>query len=197
MPSIMFHELVGYKFAKKHREFDTDLFYLGLMVPDSVNAYGFASKEKRWKAHFRDSNLDKWQENILNFYKQNINNYERNYLMGYLIHVLTDIICDRIYQNNIYPNLLEKGYSKDQAYKLYEEGIKKFENSNINEQWWQYVKTNFQKANRIEINNIREKMIEDWINYIINNYSNRKYEKEDFIGEWFLNRVLDEIEIIL
>lgn len=197
MPSIMFHELVGYKFAKKHREFDTDLFYLGLMVPDSVNAYGFASKEKRWKAHFRDSNLDKWQENILNFYKQNINNYERNYLMGYLIHVLTDIICDRIYQNNIYPKLLEKGYSKDQAYKLYEEGIKKFENSNINEQWWQYVKTNFQKANRIEINNIREKMIEDWINYIINNYSNRKYEKEDFIGEWFLNRVLDEIEIIL
>ena len=138
MPSIMFHELVGYKFAKKHKKYDTKLFYLGLMVPDAVNAYGFASKEKRWKVHFRDSNLDKWQENILKFYNDNINNYEKNYLVGYLVHVLTDIICDRIYQNKIYLELSEKGYSKDTAYKYYEEGIKKFENSNINEPWWQY-----------------------------------------------------------
>ena len=197
MPSIMFHELVGYKFAKNNKKYDDELFYLGLIVPDAVNAYGFASKEKRWKAHFRDSNLDKWQENIFKFYYNNINNYENTYLMGYLIHVLTDIICDRIYQNKIYPMMLEKGYDKDKSYRLYEVGIKKFENCNINESWWEYVKSSFQKADRIEINNITEKMIGDWIDYIINNYGNRTYEKEDFIGEWFIDMVLNDIEIIM
>ena len=44
MPSILFHELIGYKIAQKYKKYDTNNFYLGLMVPDSVNAYGFASK---------------------------------------------------------------------------------------------------------------------------------------------------------
>ena len=79
MPSILFHELVGYKFAKAHREFDKNNFYLGVMVPDSVNAYGFASKEERWKAHKRDVSLDIWTENIVKYYKENSSKYERCY----------------------------------------------------------------------------------------------------------------------
>ena len=80
------------------------------MVPDAVNAYGFASKEKRWKAHFRDDNLEKWQINVIRFYEENYNKYENTYLMGYLVHVLTDIICDEIYRENLYPDLLKKGF---------------------------------------------------------------------------------------
>ena len=76
MPSILFHELVGYKIASKYKKYDTNNFYLGLMVPDSVNAYGFASKENRWRTHRRDKNLDIWQENVIKFYKENKGNYK-------------------------------------------------------------------------------------------------------------------------
>lgn len=197
MPSILFHELVGYKFAKAHREFDKNNFYLGVMVPDSVNAYGFASKEERWKAHKRDVSLDIWTENIVKYYKENSSKYERYYLMGYLIHVLTDIMCDKIYQEEIYPELLNKGYNRETAYSYYEDAIKKFENSNINEQWWNYCKESFTSADKIPINNINEKMIDDWIKYTINKYEQRQYENEGFITNVFLNKVIEYIEKIL
>lgn len=93
MPSILFHELVGINLQKLIGNSIKNNFYLGVMVPDSVNAYGFASKEERWKAHKRDVSLDIWTENIVKYYKENSSKYERCYLMGYLIHVLTDIMC--------------------------------------------------------------------------------------------------------
>ena len=84
MPSILFHELVGYKIASKYKKYDTNNFYLGLMVPDSVNAYGFASKENRWRTHRRDKNLDIWQENVIKFYKENKGKFEETYLYIFL-----------------------------------------------------------------------------------------------------------------
>lgn len=194
MPSILFHELVGYKFSEKHNQYKNNSFFLGVMVPDAVNAYGFASKEKRWGAHFRDSSLDKWETNALNFYKQNKDKYEESYIMGYLVHILTDIFCDKIYQENLYPKLTEKGYDYDSAYSFYEIELEKLENSNINSKWWIKVKKDIQKAEKTPINNIDEKMIEDWINYTINKYNNRNYEKEEYLTEDFASDVLNKIE---
>lgn len=193
MPSILFHELVGYKIAQKYKKYDTNNFYLGLIIPDSVNAYGFASKEERWKTHVRNENLDVWQENIIDFYKKNIDKYENTYLTGYLIHVLTDIMCDKIYQNEIYPKLLEEGFDYHTAYLHYEEGIKKLENSNINEKWWKDVKDKFQKADIMPICGMSEQMILDEVKYIIDNYSNRAYEKCSFITDKFVDEVVDKI----
>ena len=117
--------------------------------------------------------------------------------MGYLIHVLTDIMCDKIYQEEIYPELLNKEYNRETAYSYYEDAIKKFENSNINEQWWNYCKESFTSADKIPINNINEKMIDDWIKYTINKYEQRQYENEGFITNVFLNKVIEYIEKIL
>ncbi len=190
MPSILFHELVGYQFAKKYKKYNTNEFYLGLMAPDAVNAYGFASKEKRWTAHFRNQNLTKWQENIIKFYKENREKFEETYLLGYVIHVLTDIFCDEIYQKKLYPKLIEQGYNYNSAYSYYERGIEKFEDSNINETWWEYAKKAFVKAEKIPINNITEQMLIDWVNYTIDKYTKRKYEKEEFITQNFIDEIL-------
>jgi hypothetical protein len=194
MPSILFHELIGYKFAKKYKEYDTPNFYLGLMVPDSVNAYGFASKEQRWKVHFRDSNLEIWEKNIIDFYKNNKEKYDKNYITGYFLHVLTDIYCDKVYKNKIYSDLIEKGYNYESAYSYYENEIKKYENSNINEQWWKYVQENLTEAEKIEINGMNQKMIEDWINYNLDKYSKRNYEEADYINDDFANTILEMLE---
>ena len=193
MQSILFHELVGYQFAQKNKKYDTNNFYLGLMVPDAVNAYGFASKEKRWKTHMRDENLEKWQDNLLNFYKMSYNKYENTYLMGYVIHVLTDIFCDKIYQQKLYPELLKNGYDYHSAYSYYEKAIVKFENSNLHQKWWNEAKEKFQKGEKIPINTISEKMIQDWMDCTITKYQNRSYEKEEYITMDFVNQVLEEI----
>ena len=37
-------------------------------------------------------------------------------------------------------------------------------------------------------------MIEDWINYTINKYNNRNYEKEEYLTEDFASDVLNKIE---
>lgn len=176
MPTILFHELIGYKFAKKNKEFDTSNFYLGLIVPDAVNAYGFASKEKRWPAHLRDKNLYKWQNNIINFYKENKAKYEKCYLSGYLVHVLTDILCDKVYQEELYPNLISTGFDYDSAYAFYKDGIDKLENSKVNDDWWRYIKETLKKGEIIEINNITTKMIEDWIQNVLDQYKERTFE---------------------
>lgn len=193
MPSILFHELVGYKIASKYKKYDTNNFYLGLMVPDSVNAYGFASKENRWRTHRRDKNLDIWQENVIKFYKENKGKFEETYLAGYVIHILTDIICDRIYQNKLYPKLLEEGYDYNTAYSHYEKGIEKFENSNINENWWKYVKEKFLNGNIEPICGMDKQMILDEVRYTVNKYENRVYEECGFIGDDFAKEVVEEI----
>lgn len=197
MPSILFHELVGYEFTKKHSKFKSGNFYLGVAVPDAVNAYGFASKEARWKTHLRDEDLEKWKNNIIEFYKSNENKFEQEYLMGYLIHVLTDIVCDEIYRDKLYPNLLKEGYNYDTAYKYYEDAIQKLENNNIDKKWWSEVKEKLQTATKIPINNINEKMIEDWNKYTIDKYSSRKYEEKGYITEEFVYETLERIENIL
>lgn len=193
MPSILFHELIGDKIAKKNKKYNTNNFYLGLMVPDSVNAYGFASKENRWRTHLRDENLDVWQENIIKFYKENKMNYEETYLTGYLIHVLTDIISDRIYQEELYLKLLKEGYDYTTAYKYYEKSIEKYENSNINEKWWKEAKVKFQNANIMSINGMSKQMILDEIKYTIDKYNNRKYEKAEFITDKFADEIISRI----
>ena len=197
MPSILFHELVGYKIAKKYKKYDNPDFYLGIIVPDAINAYGFASKEKRWATHFRHENLKKWQENIINFYKQNTKKYQESYLFGYLVHVLTDILCDKIYQEDLYPQLINQGYDYNSAYSYYTNQIQEFEHSKLNESWWEYVKLNLEKAKKMPINNIDEEMINDWIIYILNKYNNKNYEKTGDMIENFLQKVIDELDKIL
>lgn len=193
MPSILFHELIGYKIAQKYKKYDTNNFYLGLMVPDSVNAYGFASKEDRWRTHVRDENLDIWQKNIIKFYQENKKDFEETYLVGYVVHVLTDIICDKIYQNKLYPKLLKEGFDYHTAYSYYEKGIEKFENSNINAEWWKYVKNKFQNGDIQPICGMKKQMILDEVKYTINKYEKRNYEECGFIHDEFADEVVEKI----
>lgn len=197
MPSILFHMRVGYKFAQKYNEFDTKEFYLGLTVPDAVNCHGFAEKDKRWSAHKRDASLDIWQENILKFFNENKGVFDEHYLMGYLVHVLTDIVCDRIYQSELYPMLVERGYDYSSAYSYYEEGIEKYENSMISSHWWEYAKKLIKEAIPVKINDIDEMQISDWIDYNIDKYSKRKKCEEGFITEDFVDKVISEIKKII
>ena len=101
MPIIRIHEEVALLIANKYKELDTNDFYLGAMAPDSVNLEFFAPKEDRWTAHLRKRDLTDWRINLRKYYDKNKNNYPRAFILGYITHVLTDIIYDDLYYDNI------------------------------------------------------------------------------------------------
>jgi len=51
------------------------------------------------------------------------------------------------------------------------------------------------KIKKIPINDISEKMIQDWIKYVIDQYDNRHYEQEGYITDTFVEMVLKELDI--
>lgn len=112
---------------------------------------------------------------------------------GYVVHVLTDIICDRIYQKKLYPKLLQEGFDYHSAYSHYEQGIAKLENSNINEKWWKEAKDKFLKADVFPILGMEKQMILDEVKYTVNKYKTRTYEECGFVGDDFVEEVVEEI----
>lgn len=100
MPSTTIHEKVGYEIGKKLNVTSYD-YYLGLLAPDAPNLNGFAPKEERWPAHIRRKDLKEWRKALQNFYISNIKNYNKEFLLGYYIHILTDIIFDDYYYKDI------------------------------------------------------------------------------------------------
>lgn len=109
MPSTLFHLRVGYEFAEKYKKYDNPKFYLGVIAPDAVNLHGFAKKEIRWKTHNRDWNLEVWQNNIIDLYNNLKNVNDNDFLLGYIVHILTDLVVDDLYLNKgIYDDILKK-----------------------------------------------------------------------------------------
>lgn len=195
MPSILFHMRVGVEIIKKNPKLDNPQFYLGLIAPDAVNVDGFAPKNIRWDAHIRDKDLDIWQSNILKFYNKNKEKYEQLYLYGYVIHVLTDIVCDRVYGKNIEP-LLKKENVED-PFGYYTKEIAKYENSQIEEEWWKNVVENLKSSKSENINGIESTKIDRWKDYTIKKYQNRPRESSTLITDEYVIKIAKMVEQIL
>lgn len=116
MPSIMIHEKVGYDLSKKLHISSYD-YYLGLLAPDAPNLNGFAPKEERWMAHQRKQDYEEWKQSLVQFYQKEKNNYSRDFLIGYAIHILTDIVYDDLLYLKIRERIL-KDYSMEEAHQV-------------------------------------------------------------------------------
>ena len=101
MPIISIHEEIALRITKKYKDLDTNDFYLGAMAPDSVNLEFFAPKEDRWTAHLRKKDLTDWRINLKKYYDRSKKNYSKEFLLGYITHILTDIIYDDLYYDDI------------------------------------------------------------------------------------------------
>lgn len=66
-------------------------FYLGSISPDAIHMRQNSTSEDKSISHFHAEG-DIWKENVLNFIKQNRTKPNYNFLLGYGIHILTDII---------------------------------------------------------------------------------------------------------
>ena len=178
MPNIMIHEKVG-DYIGKQLNINSYDYYLGLMAPDAPNLEGFAPKEERWMAHQRRKDYDEWRKSIISFYQKEKENYPKDFLLGYYIHVLTDIVYDDYFYLEVRKEIL-KNYSLEESHQIMREDMNKYYFDEINtikrilqEKEDSYNILNISKSLLIKK---KEKEISTWINH-----NTSKYITEDVI----------------
>ena len=193
MPTQIIHLKIGYEYAKKHKQYDNEQFYLGIIAPDAVNLKGFAEKEKRWNAHIRSKDLEIWKSNITNFYKQNKESYDNNYIYGYLIHVLTDIYFDERNPIDLFPKI-ENKVGNEKIREEYSKQMDLFERSQLTTDWWKYVENKLKTSKAVTINNIEKDNIEQWKELLLKEYSLKSEAQYELITPEYIYEVLEELE---
>lgn len=176
MPSAIIHEKVGYLLGKKLNINSYD-YYLGLLAPDSPNLNGFAPKEERWPAHVRRKDLNEWRKALLEFYLESKNSYPKDFLLGYYIHILTDIVFDDFFYKKIRKEIKRQGYSKEVAHQLMSNDMEEYffnEFAEIKE-----LLNNNETS--YSINNISKDLLTSWKDKVIR--SPIKSNKREFVTE--------------
>lgn len=193
MPTSIIHLKIGYEYAKRHQQYDNKQFYLGLIAPDAVNLNGFAEKEKRWHAHLRDKNLEVWKSNITNFYRQNKEHFDNNYIYGYLIHVLTDIFFDEKNPTELFPKI-ENRVGKEKLREEYSRQMDLFERSQLTTEWWKYVENELKNSRADGINGISKSDIDDWRKLVLGDYTNKEVAQYELVGSEYIFEIVEELE---
>ena len=168
MPNVMIHEEVGYFLSNKLNK-NSYNYYLGLLAPDSPNTYGFGKKEDRWLAHQRRKDYNEWRNSLKEFYNQEKNNYNEDFLLGYYIHILTDIIYDDFLYLNVREEILKDGYSLEESHDIMRKDMDKYYFNEIEE-----VKNVLSKENEtFEINGINKELMSKWKDKVLEEFTNK------------------------
>lgn len=110
MAYTMTHVLVADKVLDYFdRPIDYSTYMVGAVAPDAVHAnpnYSPKLKEKshlfaeglKWGEVTNENELDEWLQCVKEFYVGNHSKYDRDFFLGYIVHILTDICsCREVY----------------------------------------------------------------------------------------------------
>ena len=193
MPSITIHLQVGYLISRKIN-INTYNYYLGLIAPDSPNLNGFGTKEERWTAHIRKKDLNKWRKNLKDFYYNEINNYPKDFLLGYYIHILTDIIYDDYFYKLVKEEIIKDNILEENTHNTMREDMDKYYFKELD-----LIKKILLNDNTsYNINSISKEKIILWKNKCINNFpsnNNSKYISNNLIKD-LADKIYEELLII-
>lgn len=199
MPNIMIHEKVAYNIAKEIRELDNKDFYLGALAPDAVNVHGFASKEERWTSHLRDSNLNNWRLNIIDFYNKEQKNYNKEFLTGYLIHILTDIVFDDYFYLDVTAKIKEDNIEISDPHPYLLKCMDEYTKVNNQSSFFLEIKEKLKSPTYYNILNITKEELKIWtekkLNEQVTTKVENKYIDDELITE-LTSKVIDEYEKI-
>ena len=195
MPNIIIHEQVGYYLSKKINKNSYD-YYLGLLAPDTPNLNGFGPKEERWMAHQRKKDYDEWRKSLNDFYTQEKNNYNEDFLIGYYIHILTDIIYDDYLYLKVRKKIL-KDYSLEESHQIMRDDMEKYYFDGQEE----IIKILLSGNKSYDILNINSKDIILWKNKEIKEFKENnecKYITKDiidFLEQQVYNELIKQIDL--
>ena len=180
MPNVMIHEEVGYFLSNKLNK-NSYNYYLGVLAPDAPNTYGFGKKEDRWLAHQRKKDYNEWRKSLKEFYQKEKNNYEEDFLLGYYIHILTDIVYDDFIYLKVREKIIEDGYSMEESHDIMRNDMDKYYFKEISD-----IKEILNKENTTyEINGISKELMGKWKDKTLNELSNinkSRYISDDVIN---------------
>lgn len=187
MPNIMIHEKIGYELSKQLNTNSYD-YYLGLLSPDTPNLYGFGPKEERWKSHVRKKDLNEWRKSLKDFYINNKENYNKNFLLGYIIHILTDIIFDDYFYLDIRKEIIKNNNcDNDKAHIIMRQDMNKYY---FNE--FEDIKRILSSSNNSYsiLNNTKDNILK-WKN--LNIEVNITNNTSEYIDEKIINDLVDKV----
>ncbi|WMJ21853.1 zinc dependent phospholipase C family protein [Paludicola sp. MB14-C6] len=162
MPASMVHLYIGYQFQQScHLVHNKPQFYLGCIAPDAVNLDGFAPKDIRYTAHLRKADLDDWMQNVIDFYTEYKEKLDDDFLLGYVLHIFSDIAWDKKYDHLLWAALKKRGLPKEQQFGARWEELFAFDQLQFDEKWWtEHVALELKKSKAIPINNIDADLID-------------------------------------
>ena len=168
MPNIMIHEEVGHYLSKKINK-NSYNFFLGLLAPDSPNTYGFGKKEDRWLAHQRRKDYDEWRKSLKEFYEKEKNNYDEDFLLGYYIHILTDIVYDDFLYLKVREEILKDNHTLEESHDIMRNDMDKYYFNEIED-----IKSILNKDNTTyEINGISKELMSEWKEKVLKEINNK------------------------
>ena len=104
MPLPMVHLGVAKRLSEKINIQDLPAFYLGCIAPDGIyTREGFVKEQKR-KNHLKPTGCVRTVNDIIDFFKTHRDLYNKSFVLGYAIHVLTD----HLYNESVYRVYLER-----------------------------------------------------------------------------------------
>ena len=163
------HLYVGKKIVERYPQIiDHPQFYLGCIISDSVNIDGLAEKAVRWAAHIRSNNINEWYDNNIDYYHSNLGNTNRDLLLGYVVHNITDAAFDEFFSKTVQDGLSKMGKKPLSTFSLRWDDCFRFDYDQSKECWWRReVLPNLKKAYPIEINGIKSEYVSILISNII------------------------------
>lgn len=123
MPLPMVHLAVAVEYAKNYPSLiNCPEFFLGSITPDAIHMRKGTNREDKGVTHLRTEEVELWKRNILDFHRKNKDNKDYNLLLGYSIHIFTDIIWHetlysafiKAYENDPHSTLdMKRAYYRD------------------------------------------------------------------------------------
>lgn len=181
MPNIMIHEEVGHYLSNKINK-NSYNYYLGLLAPDSPNTYGFGKKEDRWLAHQRRKDYDEWRKSLKDFYQVEKTNYDEDFLLGYYIHILTDIVYDDFLYLRVREEILKNNHTLEESHDIMRNDMDKYYFKEI-----ENIKEILNSNNTTyEINGISKELMSEWKDKTLNELTTENksiYLTDEIINE--------------
>lgn len=163
LPGAVTHLKAAYTYYSAYgSELNFSSFLLGTVCPDSVNLNGHAPKDIRWPAHLRASDLNIWEQNAVQFYNENKDKYEFSYLLGYIMHIVTDIVWDREYDMPLFAVLHKNGVPKEELKKMRWREIDGYELKQKDTLWLKESLEALKLATPRNIGTLNASEIEEW-----------------------------------
>lgn len=233
MSYLMTHLIIANEFAKKRNIENKDLFILASSAPDAVHSrkdFTFEMKsmshehpkDVEWgHIHTREA-MESWYGDLPGWYQEKCtlvtNQKEKDFLDGYLLHMLTDIFnCKLLYGKELLRHHMDVDgmrpeyrrqciFQDEYLYQDYEEAKEIFENLRriVREENIDEILTNLGFSDLISAENIADSIARNEEKYVVAEPVNWEdiYGCEDSMisqeGTWnYINTVLEEADRLL